>query len=488
MGDCRRGADAAPRTDTLQDKSSFRRVSVLKKRLVLTAPLLLVALAGTATAEWNPSTGKWGKSDETDVRIMTFNIQDGICSTADKSEGYNSWHALARLVAALRPDVLMLQEAGDNEGNGTGTDVDSVANLTTTLQLFFHGGSDPFKGGQVGAYVQKYAPGYDLPQIWVSSATDSFNRNVVLSRYPFTDLNGDGITQRPVPAGISPDLYAWGGNGGIRGFMFGELDMPDDVYAGDLVIGNAHMRSGSAEQDKQERERAARNVAYYIDFLFNGGGGDVPDPRGKIDDQPPATRVLDALTAVIIGGDWNEDEQTNGRKGPAEWLTRADLQNGDDGTDRDRSDATFDASLEPRSGSRATYGSSTKLDYLAWQDSIATPRRTFIFDSLKLIDGWYPPELYGYPTGPGTVSSAASDHRPVLGDFVLPVSTRLPGDLNCDGVVDFGDIGPFVLALSDPDAYAALYPDCPLENRDINGDGLFNFGDINPFVGLLSGQ
>jgi hypothetical protein len=61
------------------------------------------------------------------------------------------------------------------------------------------------------------------------------------------------------------------------------------------------------------------------------------------------------------------------------------------------------------------------------------------------------------------------------------------GDLNCDGQVNFGDINPFVLALTDLGAYEALYPGCPFDNRDINGDGQFNFGDINPFVALLVG-
>ncbi len=63
----------------------------------------------------------------------------------------------------------------------------------------------------------------------------------------------------------------------------------------------------------------------------------------------------------------------------------------------------------------------------------------------------------------------------------------LVGDVNCDGVVDFGDINVFVLALTDPGTYAALYPTCPLGNRDINGDGSFDFGDINPFVQVLTG-
>ena len=61
-----------------------------------------------------------------------------------------------------------------------------------------------------------------------------------------------------------------------------------------------------------------------------------------------------------------------------------------------------------------------------------------------------------------------------------------PGDLNCDGQADFGDVNAFVLALSNPGAWQAQYPDCPLLNGDINGDGRVDFGDINPFVRLLT--
>lgn len=62
----------------------------------------------------------------------------------------------------------------------------------------------------------------------------------------------------------------------------------------------------------------------------------------------------------------------------------------------------------------------------------------------------------------------------------------LPGDLNCDGSIDFGDINPFVLILADPAAWQAAYPNCPWQNGDINGDGSVAFTDINPFIALLS--
>jgi hypothetical protein len=62
----------------------------------------------------------------------------------------------------------------------------------------------------------------------------------------------------------------------------------------------------------------------------------------------------------------------------------------------------------------------------------------------------------------------------------------LPGDMDCDGEIGFGDINPFVLALSNPTAWQSQYPDCDIMNGDINGDGEFDFKDINPFVLLLS--
>jgi hypothetical protein len=70
--------------------------------------------------------------------------------------------------------------------------------------------------------------------------------------------------------------------------------------------------------------------------------------------------------------------------------------------------------------------------------------------------------------------------------YVTPVAGLVPGDLNCDGSVSFGDINPFVLALSNPAAFAQQYPNCNILNGDINGDGTVSFADINPFVNCLT--
>lgn len=62
------------------------------------------------------------------------------------------------------------------------------------------------------------------------------------------------------------------------------------------------------------------------------------------------------------------------------------------------------------------------------------------------------------------------------------------GDLNCDYLVDAGDINPFVLALGNPSAYQAAYPDCDIRLADWNLDGRVDFDDINPFVAGLQGS
>ena len=74
------------------------------------------------------------------------------------------------------------------------------------------------------------------------------------------------------------------------------------------------------------------------------------------------------------------------------------------------------------------------------------------------------------------------------GTWCAASGCALHGDVNCDGSVNFGDINPFVLYLSNFSTWQTTYPGCPAENGDINGDGTYpSFGDINPFVALLSG-
>jgi len=70
-----------------------------------------------------------------------------------------------------------------------------------------------------------------------------------------------------------------------------------------------------------------------------------------------------------------------------------------------------------------------------------------------------------------------------------PPAPGVAGDLNCDGAVDFADINPFVLYLTDFAGWQVTYPGCPAVNGDVNSDGQYpSFTDINAFTMLLSGR
>lgn len=80
---------------------------------------------------------------------------------------------------------------------------------------------------------------------------------------------------------------------------------------------------------------------------------------------------------------------------------------------------------------------------------------------------------FGHPSGERTNDSTYWDN---LSLTAAPLPC--PGDCNCDGLINFDDIDPFVAVLG------GATP-CRFENCDVNGDGVINFDDIDPFVALL---
>ena len=98
-----------------------------------------------------------------------------------------------------------------------------------------------------------------------------------------------------------------------------------------------------------------------------------------------------------------------------------------------------------------------------------------------------------------TLTGFYFDVTPPLGDdvdaitlceksFIPPRPCLDTGDANCDGLVNFGDIDPFVKAITGGQAaWDAAYSCDYFCANDINGDGLVNFGDIDPFVALITG-
>ena len=62
---------------------------------------LLPWLIPAVNAQWNPTQGSWGKSNPGHVRVMTWNVKDGICSSNPKTQGVNNWTGIARIIAAF---------------------------------------------------------------------------------------------------------------------------------------------------------------------------------------------------------------------------------------------------------------------------------------------------------------------------------------------------------------------------------------------------
>lgn len=83
--------------------------------------------------------------------------------------------------------------------------------------------------------------------------------------------------------------------------------------------------------------------------------------------------------------------------------------------------------------------------------------------------------------------------REIVGGDLLTLAAHLQpvqlssfrGDMNCDGRLSLADIGPMVLALTNPTQYALALPACNVQNADLNGDGQVSVSDIGLFVSLI---
>jgi hypothetical protein len=96
---------------------------------------------------------------------------------------------------------------------------------------------------------------------------------------------------------------------------------------------------------------------------------------------------------------------------------------------------TVDGVLNFFTGSDASHSSGGKYDYVAFQDSIATFRLGTIFISGSTPAAGQPPEAVGFTGGASSLTTTASDHRPVFVDLRLPIV-----DCNGNGIADTTDI------------------------------------------------
>lgn len=86
----------------------------------------------------------------------------------------------------------------------------------------------------------------------------------------------------------------------------------------------------------------------------------------------------------------------------------------------------------------------------------------------------------------GTAVSSADGVRIIEVDGVAHINDLI-GDMNCDGFVNGGDVGPFVIAVTNPAGYAVRFPNCNINKADVNDDGVVTGADTAEFLALLTG-
>ncbi len=85
-----------------------------------------------------------------------------------------------------------------------------------------------------------------------------------------------------------------------------------------------------------------------------------------------------------------------------------------------------------------------------------------------------------------TLAGMGRDAQDMSHGWVASLTGEI-GDYNQSGDTNTEDINPFILALTNPTAYAAAYPWVFAPGIDPNGDGKINTEDINGFIAALTG-
>lgn len=185
-----------------------------RSRFFLLAATLLLALPVVLPLEASANTGTFiDKQSPTDLRVVTYNIlSDSIFDTfGDQPEKF------ARVVSALQPDILNLQEVYEHSASEVAALIDSIV---------------PLPGGATWQ-------AYDRAD------------NIIVSKYPI--LAGAPIAQ-----------------GGASAL----IDLPDADFAKDLLVANDHWRCCDNEADRQiEADRLVRDLK---NFRNGNGAFSVP--------------------------------------------------------------------------------------------------------------------------------------------------------------------------------------------------------------------
>jgi hypothetical protein len=131
-------------------------------------------------------------------------------------------------------------------------------------------------------------------------------------------------------------------------------------------------------------------------------------------------------------------------------------------------------------GGNFTTAGGVSANYIAhWNGTSWQPLGTGMNYSVVSVLTVYDGELIAG----GSFTTAGGNASAYWARWGCAAPAACPGDMNCDGRVNFADIDPFVAALSGQSAWTH-WP-CPWLNADCNGDTYVTFADIDPFVAVI---
>lgn len=339
----------------------------------LAVVLLLVMPAWPVLAQ----TGTFiDRSEPTDLRVVTYNIKfDSIFLEAE--DGPTQAPKFARVMQALEPDVINLQEIYDHSAAQTASLMNSILPL---------GGGDSW-------YALK---SYD---------------NILVSKYPLTMTATDTI---PEPSSTSVAMAL--------------VDLPDGAFDTDFYFMNTHMKccgSVGSSEDIKRQQQADALVNWMRDARTPGGHVNLPTgtPMAAVGDFN-MVGSLQPLNTLITGNIINEG--TYGSDSPPDW-------DGSDLTDlHPLHNAVGPDDYTYRSGSYTP----SRLDFVLYTDSVVDVANNFVLNTVSMSSAQR--AATGLQTYDVTFNSSYYDHLPVVVDFRFD-APAIPGDYDGSGYVDDDD-------------------------------------------------
>jgi endonuclease/exonuclease/phosphatase family metal-dependent hydrolase len=354
----------------------------------------------------------------TDLRVMSYNILwDSIFPDRDATKAAK----FSRVVNALNPDILNLQEIGDS------FDLEEWTPKTATDTRNLLNDIAPLPGGAS----------------WnVFKGSDS----VIASKYQLT------MTRATTnPAGHKSQAIAL-------------VNLPDEQYPTDFYFMNEHFKccgSGTSSEDLQRRQQSDSIVNWLRDARTPGGNINLSagTPFAVLGDLNTVTGSTIPLNTLITGN--ITDEATYGTDSPPDWdgssLTdAAPVHNATGSTNYTWRDDT--GSFDP-----------IRFDYVIYSDSALDVGRKFVLNTVGMTSAQRTASgLQQFDTAQGN-SSVNFDHLPVVVDF--RIFDFAEADFNYSRTVDATDLATW------QNNYG-LASGATRGQGDANGDGQVNGRDL----------